>query len=188
MVRVLEYDVSEEVYTDAHLLDARRLLDVRLCFGDSLAGKFPSGIRIQIESEAAPNDYFVAGPMPVIGERVKSVLDSFKANVEYFQLDVTLSNGRKAGTPYYYPNILDVIDCLDWDASHYTPEQTYATDVRKLVLRESVMKHHPLFLVARVTTTLICVQEEVATALQEAGCKGIVLESPAEWRNRMYPA
>lgn len=188
MVKILEYDVSEEGYTDAHFLDARRLMDIRLCFGDPLADKFPAGIRVQIESEAEPNDYFVAGPMPVVSERARQVFDSFKANVEYFQLDVTLHNGSKAVTPYYYSNILDVIDCLDWEASEYTPEQNYATDVRKLVLRESVTKHSPLFLAARVITTLICVQEEVASALREAGCKGIIFESSAEWRNRMYPS
>jgi hypothetical protein len=188
MTYILNRDVSDDGYTDANLMDAKKLVGIRLCCGDSLVDRFPSGIRVVIDSPNEPNDFFVAGPMPIISEQTKQVLMQFSANVEYLHVDLSMHDGSKPKKSYYYPNILDVIDCLDWKASRYTKESKYATKIRSIVLHENNSNESPIFLIERTIPYLICVQKEVGNALVEAGCKGIVFVSDSDWKNPAYPA
>jgi hypothetical protein len=188
MFKILRYDVSDEGYTDANLLDAKKLIGIRLCIGDSLITQFPDGIRINIESPNEPNDYFVAGHMPVISTRAKEIFVQNSANVEYLPIDLTLADGTKPKTPYFYPNILDIVDCLDWKASKYTKEKNYATKIKSIAFREDTSINSPLFLVARAIPYIICVTTDIGLALSKAGCQGINLVSAADWTNIAYPS
>jgi hypothetical protein len=186
MIFIVQHDVSDEGYTDAHLLDAKKLIGIRLCFGDDLNARFPPSVRIAIDSECPPNDFFFAGPMPVISERAKLIFEKFHVNVECFPLNTTLHRGEKSTVQYYYPNFLDVIDCLDREKSSFTPEKNYATKITSVHLIEKYAKTSPAFLVALTIPCIICVQSEVGQALLESGCKGFVLLQEAEWRNTAF--
>ena len=73
MVRILSDDWRGENCTLAHLANASKLSGLRLSAGEPLMSQFPDAVRIVIKTQGEPGDYFVAGPMPVISERIKQV-------------------------------------------------------------------------------------------------------------------
>ena len=187
MIKILQCDVSDKTHTNARLLDAHRLTEMRFNFGDVQSGIFPEGIQIKIKTKREPNDYFHAGPISVVSANVKDVFDSYKVKAEYFLLNITLSNGETSLTKYYYLNILEMVDCLDWSASEYTPVREYATKLKKIVLVDEMCHQAPVFLVSRTTSNVLCCSDSVVTSLRQYGCKGINYVSSDTWRNPAYP-
>ncbi len=187
MVKFMDEDMSPKRYMDADLLDAEQLQGIRLTSGDIMAGRFPAGIRVRIAAKKRPHDFFYAGPMPVISDRLKRIFDSFRANIEYHPLAITLHPTISSESSYYYANIIDVVDCLDWQVSEYNSDRGYACDLMRVAIVDGLVNDCPVFLVARTIPRLIAVQERVATAIQESGCRGVVLQSPSAWTNPAYP-
>src|SRR5262245_17178770 len=72
--------------------------------GQPLAGRFPK-TSIEITSEQIPNDYFDVGGLFVVSGGVKSVMDEFIVNAEFFPLDIIFHGLVYTKTKFFFCNI-----------------------------------------------------------------------------------
>ena len=187
MVRMCCEDLSEDSYTDAAIQDPRRFVGIPLAAGQSLADRFPVGTKLVLRSDGTPSDFFMAGPMLVISERLKAIFGEFGVAAEFFPVELTLPSGRASDSRWFFQNILAVVDCLDWEKSQFTSEKGFATNIQRILLSKEMTGQQPLFRVARTIPSLVCASDELAAAVTAAGCTGLVFKKPEEWRNPMNP-
>jgi hypothetical protein len=77
MTRVWKADTRDErVYTRAALVNVKDLAGLKTLTGERLTGRFP-GAKIRIDSEHRPADYFTAGPLFIVSQSLKSILEKF---------------------------------------------------------------------------------------------------------------
>ncbi len=183
MVQVWMEDWENE--TDVSF-SAEALMGIPLAVGKSVAGRFPESIHLRALSSSVA-DFFYAGPMFVVAKRLMRLLMSFSADVEYFDLALERGGGILPGE-FYCVNILQVIDCLDWEASKYDVERNFASSIREFRLNyDSMPEVAPLFRVARTIPSIVCASGELADAVREAGLSGVKFVSPENWENLTLP-
>ena len=181
MTKVWKADTeNERYYTRTALLNVKEFLHVRTMSGAPLAGRFP-GARIRITSDDPPADYFTAGTLFIVSERLKAVLEDCGARVELFPVEVTFQDAP-TDSRYYFVNILDEADCLDRAASKYSEQAGYVGDIKKLVLNESQTGNKPLFRLAQAYQFVVLVSEPLAAAIEAAHVTGVRLIEPSAWR------
>src|SRR5262249_36322271 len=90
-------------------------------------------------------DSFYAGPVRIVSDMMKGVLQRFDVHAEFLEL-VALHRGQ----PYrrkklFLLNILDAVECFDFQSSQYMMTEHGASGVEKLVLDEVKATGHHLF-------------------------------------------
>jgi hypothetical protein len=167
--------------------DLDKFHNIPFMFGDRLMDRFPADATVLIRSNRPPTDYFKAGPFPVLSSRVRAVLDKFAVHAEFLRVSVALRNGDPSPGEWFCFNVLEVVDCLDRAKSQFTQEQNYAIDIGRVAINEEACRAAPLVLAAKTIPELVVVRDDVAEAIQAAGCSGVVLKDPREWTNPVYP-
>jgi len=182
MIKVWKADTeTEHVYTNAALLNPRDFLDVKTMTGEPLLGRFPTP-RIRVDSEYLPADYFQAGPLFMVSEKLKSVLQEFSLRVELHPVDVDFRGAAPVDPRYYFLNILDEAACLDRTASKYSEMKGYVGDIKKLVIDETKTVGMNLFRLAKAYQFIVLVGEPLAHAIQSSGVRGVRLIEPSAFR------
>jgi hypothetical protein len=185
MVKIIRADYDEVNYTDAKIEHVEDFIGIPLVSGGSLRGRFPERTRVLVQSKRPPTDFFEAGPMPIVSQRVQDLFRRFEVNAEYYRVQVI--QRKKTLPPHYYYNLLAEADCFDWDVSEYEREDVYATNIDRLLLKTSAIPDEPLFLVARTIPEVVCASDLLADALQQAGCTGLRILEVSDWWNPRFP-
>lgn len=182
MTKVWKADTENEArYTRASLLNVRDFRGVKTMTGEPLSDRFP-GAQIAIDSEQPPADYFTAGPLFIVSDRLLSVLQQFPVRTELHPVKVIARRAVQRSLRYFFVNILDEVDCLDRAASEYIEKGGFAGDISKLVLDESKMAAVHLFRLARASQFVVLVSDSLATAVDCAGVVGVRFVEPSGWR------
>ena len=153
-----------------------KLRGLKTMGGVSLAGEFPElTLAVQDGYDAPPGlvDYFKVGLLHVVSERLKAVLSSHNAELEYFPA-VVMYNGSATEVKYFVANPLKRIKAIDLGKSDIE------LDGEKLVLNESCFSGIKLAVIDEVQR--IGLQQEIALAVESAGCTGCSFVSPATVR------
>ncbi|KMW47103.1 hypothetical protein PQH03_15245 [Ralstonia insidiosa] len=161
-----------------------KLRGLKTMGGVSLAGEFPElTLAVQDGYDAPPGlvDYFKVGLLHVVSERLKAVLSSHNAELEYFPA-VVMYNGSATEVKYFVANPLKRIKAIDLGKSdiELDGELGDALWVKKLVLNESCFSGIKLAVIDEVQR--IGLQQEIALAVESAGCTGCSFVSPATVR------
>ncbi len=151
----------------------------------SMAGQFPR-TSVEILSDHPPTDYFETGGMFVVSEKLKSVLDEFKVNCEYFHLQVVYHESEFTHKNFYFCNILDCIECFDLVRGEYTfwekPGFRDRVDkIKKLAIDEEKVADHDLFRIAKGGEYFVCASDRLASRITDLHLTGMVFRGVADW-------
>jgi hypothetical protein len=154
----------------------------------------PSALEITTGGE--PTDFFYAGPMFIVSGEMCQLLEKFEVNAEFFPL-TTLQKGRPYDRKeFYFANILDAVECFDFEKSEYTMTEYGADQIENLVLDDKKAAGYHLFRVGQIPAKrrnpkavrdiIRCASDELATAIMRANLTGVAFVTPEHWRD--YPA
>ncbi len=187
MVRIWCEDSSDELSTDAGIQNTRQFLGLPFALGIPMIGRFPEATKLVLRSAGAPRDFFMAGPMPVVSERLRTILEGFRVAAEFFPVDVISKDGSSLGSRWCCLNVLSVVDCLDWEKSVYKLEKNFATGLERVALVDDAIGSQALCRIARAIPSLICASDCLSDAVVASGCTGVVFKKPEDWRNPRNP-
>lgn len=144
-------------------------------------GTFPD-ITLEISVPHPPRDYFHAGSMFIVSNRLKSVLEEFEVRAEFFPVRILYEEQEYQKQAYYYCNILDCVDCFDRTRGEYTFWPSgHVKGINKLAIDEDTAAGHDLFRIANGGEYIVCTSDRVAAAIIEQKCRGVVLKKPEDW-------
>jgi Immunity protein family (Imm11) len=166
-----------EIYTDAKASDLRTIMNIPVALGKELRELFPC--ELKVESKTAPIDFFKAGELFMVSEKVKQLIQAQQARVELFPVPVLHKKQVVGG--FFFVNILDLIDCIDQKHTVRVGTGYFPNDIKRLVLHTDRVEGVSLFRIAG--TILIGASDSLATAVEKAGCAGVKFASPRDWRN-----
>jgi hypothetical protein len=149
--------------------------------GASFKGIFPDDLILVCPQQ--PPDYFPHAAMHVVSARIKEILERERASVEFFRLSIQYRN-KILGNHFIW-NLLNSIDCLDAEKTTYTDDALISHSIKRLALRNDAIRDNKIFHIRG--TTLIGVDDHLATQIEDAGCTGVRFPTPEQWRNPCIP-
>jgi len=158
---------------------------------DSYEWQYNKGIPIEMTDEVVQFSYkyktafktdYLAGihSFPVVSQRFKEVLISLKTDpLEFRPVDLVCSRpGGDIDHSYFFLNILDNLECFDWEQSLYErlPVSKAPTDVTKLVVHSEKLKDRNIVRIAEIPS-LILVGEKLRQLVESEKITGISFQS-----------
>jgi len=185
MIKVWIPDItSEETYPEAHYEDTD--FQKELMSRQPVRGKFPD-VKIFIESEFPPPDYFECGPKSFVSEKLADILRCHeKVKVEFHAVEVFFRGGLYTKQQFFYFNVVDEADGFDFKKSQYELLKGYAYRLEELVLKP-VDEHeheHILFYLENLISSILCIVDALAEEIQASGCTGMKFIDPQDWGRR----
>lgn len=168
-------------YTRAAILNAKALAGVKLTAGFSLVGHLPE-ISLDIISDYPPADYFNAGPLFVVSERLRGLLESANAAIEYHPVVLFKDGHEIHGGGYCFANLLKKIDCFNFEKSIYTMDGEFIDKIQRLEIDESKADGNPLFRLARSFDVITLASQDLRDTVLGAGITGVKFFDPADWK------
>ncbi|WP_156648814.1 imm11 family protein [Massilia sp. Leaf139] len=149
-----------------------------------MAGRFPHLTLVLTDAADGPAglvDYFTVGLLNVVSSKLPAVLEEVGAEIEYFPVTV-LYHGDATASEYFVANPLRRLDAIDHQQSvvELDEEMGDALAVTKLVLDEARLKDVRMAVIAEIQR--IGVQDDVAAAIEAAGCIGCAFVDPISIR------
>ena len=168
--------LRDDHIADAEYADSSEPSDWDLYAGRRMKRKPPE---ITIRCESPLTDYLQVGDLHIVSPKLRELMEEARANVQYLDLPVVHKGRTHKG--YAYLNFLDVIDCLDRRRSVIVPGVFPDGDIKRLVLKHHTIGKSPLFVIENAL--LVGVSDDLAAAIEESNCTGLLLEAPDDWRN-----
>jgi len=113
---------------------------------------------------------YVYNPIPMVSERLKSVLDACGvSNIDYYPVEIINAEKFDKIPKYYAINVVGLIAAADRDKSEYTEAfgQMGATLFDRFVLNEDAVRNIDLFRLAEQFSTIV-VSERIKQACEKA--------------------
>ncbi|RFA24173.1 hypothetical protein CAI21_22565 [Alkalilimnicola ehrlichii] len=146
-------------------------------FGDA----FPR-LRLQIDQSGEPADFFESGPLLIASEKTRAALDALGCAVEYHVVELILRDGAVEESSYYVANILENIDCLDYERAVYEMDDEYIDQIDVLVIDEARAGDVPLFRLKNSYDNILLASDSLAEKCRELGVAGVEFVSPQDWK------
>jgi hypothetical protein len=146
--------------------------------GVSLVNTF-NEIEVIIKNiKGPPNDFLLyASYFPVVSERLKDYLLNLEFDKSYLEF-IPVSFRKKIKTPYYFMNILQKIDAIDYKKSEYTVWPDYMgsnagkiNKILKLILNDKVIAGRNIFRIIQGGPYII-VSKKFALDIEKQGFTG----------------
>ncbi len=174
-------------FTEAQIMNLEEFIerDIKLMSCEPLAGRFPS-TTIQIQSDHPPDDYFNTGGMFVVSEQLKSLLERFNVNAEFFHLSVNYEGAAYLTTKFYFANLLDERECFDFELGectfHDKPGFTSRIDIiRKLAIYDERVRDLHLLRMANCSDDIVIASDALAESVVGIDATGVRLIAPEVW-------
>jgi hypothetical protein len=180
-------DYRDRVWTDAAMQDFGRLRGVKLMRGGRYSESFPADIVVDIRFPRRPADFFEAGVYWILSPTLKTILDSFAVDAEYFPVNLARRGKALTDGPWYCFNPTLVVDWFDRVHSQFTLNQGFATEIERVAVDLEKFGDAPLSVASKTIPILVGVRDDLADAIISSGCTGAVFRSPEEWRNPINP-
>lgn len=171
---------NERAYTRAQIVNVKALSGVKLVSGKSLIGQLP-GIELEIISDYEPADYFSAGPLFIVSDRLRTVFEAVNAAVEYHPVTLLNQPGLRNGPEYFFANLLEKVDCFDFEKSVYSLDGPFIDKIEKLAIDESKAVGKELFRLANSYDDITLVSQDLADSVTSAGLTGAKFVAPGDW-------
>jgi hypothetical protein len=137
-------------------------------------------VTVQTNLDIGLPDYWICGPLIMVSSKLKSIIESHKAEVEFLPAQIHC-RGRTVGGNHCV-HFLKVIDCIDAARTVASLRDGWFEDIEKLALDESRAGDSPLFVVDRTFRRIVCVGSRLASHLREAKLTGMQFLSAGEWK------
>lgn len=172
---------NERAYTRAQIVNLKALSGVRFFASESLIGQLPE-IKLEITTEYPPADYFKAGPLFILSGHLRTLFESVNALVEYHPVTLLRSHRVLQEREYFLANLLEKVDCFDYEKSVYTLAGDYIDKIEKLSIDESKAEGAPLFRLANSFDVITLASGELVDAVTAAGLTGVKFVEPRDWK------
>jgi hypothetical protein len=172
---------NEKVYTRAVIENPKSLAGKKLTSGLPLAGQLPE-LRMELTKKYPPADYFHAGPIFIVSERMRVLLESKQANIEFHSITLLRAGQEINAGRYFFANLLEKVDCIDRDKSEYKLDADFIDKIEKLVIDDTKANSKPLIRLAKTYDVITLASQELADAVVASGMTGIKFISPQDWR------
>lgn len=187
MVKLWELNAARKFCTVIDDVDFDILDGVPFLRGTPLLGQFPV-VDITVKKKTPINDFIQAGSLFIVSHELKSFLEERHVHAEFLRVKVMAegSNDPLPNKSFYFMNMLDIVDCLDYENSEYRIEKLRATElvkVSELVIDEKKAKGYPLFRL-KVGHLIYCASDSLAQEVEEAGFTGMEFVPPSMWKRR----
>jgi hypothetical protein len=115
----------------------------------------------------------ISGVVTVYSDALKTVLDDLGIdNIDYYQAELEHPETGVVETGYWLINVLGLVECVDTAKSTIIPRETGGPgDLMEFYVDPEMTKGFQLFRLYEAPP-LVIVDEEVATAIREAGLRG----------------
>jgi hypothetical protein len=130
---------------------------------------FPKEVRL--------SDNLYGATMPVISLRIKQILESFGKNrVEYLPVELFNHKGRKEPNEYFVLHPLDVLDCINLEASgvewnNITPDRI--SRCKGLVLNHGAIPGDYTIFRPKFWGKIILIRQDLVDILQKEDLRGL---------------
>ena len=172
---------NEPVYTRASIENAKDLKGIRITACEPLAGVLPE-LRVAVTSDYPPADYFNAGPLMLVSERLKSVLLEHGARAEFLAVVLTRNGKPLDFGSYYVFNLLGKVDCLDYERAVYQMDGEFVDKIERLAIDEGKAQGHAVCRLDRCFDVITAADQKLAQAIQGQGLTGMKFIDAAEWQ------
>ncbi len=143
--------------------------ELKTIMGASLMGKFPATTFVIEERQEVP-DFFKSAGAPITSPKGKALLEKNSVNAEFLPITLEFENA-KATSDYFLVNVLDIVDCVDWQKSTIVMDSRYPI-VRKIDSLALVAAEAPLFR-PKGLEFLLCCSESLVRALAAERVSGL---------------
>ena len=182
----LNYGWAEGGIVDNEQGSAFESVSLNTPTGQRVQGEF-SNLKMEISTEP-PNvhvDYFTCGTLLMVSDALKMVLEEFRVNAQYISFGI-LVDGKPSDRAFFCCNILDTVECLDFDRGEYTFWQKAGfsdrvDSIKKLAIDENKVVGYHLFRIAKGAEYIICLSDSLAKRIENGGFLGIMFIPPEEW-------
>lgn len=90
-------------------------------------------------------------------------------------------NGLELQGRFFFANLLDKVDCFDFDSSVYTMDGEFIDKIESLVIDESKACNSPLIRLAKSCDVITLTRSDVAEAITDAGVSGVKFVEQRDW-------
>jgi hypothetical protein len=142
-------------------------------------------VQIEIGKHRPVEDFYSCGLLDIVSERLADLLLEQKAKIQLYPVTVTHAGGKEIEENFYYPHLLNEVDCVDWEQSDIITTPT-GTNRGKLVLDESKAEGEKLFYIKGLNHTR-AISEDLKKLLVAGKFKGLILTRPAEYLKPQLP-
>lgn len=127
----------------------------------------------------------------IVSRRLRQIIESFDVPGEFFRCELRSDHQPASAVEYFFFNILDSVECFDFEASEYRMATHGVDGISRLVLNDEQPVGHHLFRVGQIPSpqhnpravqaVLICASEQLARAVIAAGCTGVHFVLPKDY-------
>ena len=147
--------------------------------GISIKNTNTSGELFYQNNKSLKTDY-VAGiqSFPVVSKKFKELLENLNDPLEFHHVKLVQVISELVDNDYYFLNILENIECFDWDNSEYEklPVSQAPTDVEKLVLETHKIGKRNIIRIAELQS-LILVSDNLRNLIESCELTGIEFQN-----------
>jgi hypothetical protein len=169
---------NESSYAKVHISNVGELSGVKPTLGKPL-GKLPP-ILLEAVSGDPLSDFIYVGPFFIVSERLRRLLDDLNVAAEYHEVEFVKCKMKKVC--YYFANLLEKANCLDFDKSIYTMRGQFVDEIEKLAIDETKVVGKNLVRLDKSLPVVILASRELKDKVENSGISGVFFQKPSEWK------
>ncbi|WP_158136326.1 hypothetical protein [Photobacterium damselae] len=123
---------SDANFTIAELANGAKLAGVKVLSHKFLGAEWPQDIVINIIDGKPPCDTFKCGPLLIVNEKIRQILEHFSSDIEYLSVYINKNDHYYDG--YYFVNVVASEDILERENSVYDEFDNEIEDISLLRL------------------------------------------------------
>lgn len=187
MTKVWCRSAVEEEFTEAQIVSDEWFdSDISVFDCTPVSGDFP-GVTLELRWSHPPADFFEPGTMFIVSDRLRIALEEFPIRAEFFPVRIVRNGVDVEGGGFHFCNILDCVDCLDYETGDYifeiTPGFTHLVrEINRLAVDDDKTIGHDLFRIANGGEGFVCTSDRVASRVSEGRFTGVRMIRPEDWR------
>jgi hypothetical protein len=147
--------------------------------GERITIPLPNVLTFHAENMLPPPDFpFTLNAIKLVSKKIKNILDAHgEKNIDYYESQIIRPDGSVI-KDYYTINILNVVDCLDLQASKYIVEEYGPNKIMSFksisLFNDKVPSEVKVFRIPQAKS-LIFVRESIKDGFEEQGVTGVNL-------------
>jgi hypothetical protein len=186
-----------EEYTESFVENGSHLVDdlgMKSLLCVPTPPELPAPILVFTQGKSLP-DFAMSSSFFIVSERLKLLIEQFEVHGEFIRCKVRHEQQIPVTKSYFFFNILDAVECFDFERSAYQMSPHGVDGIDKLVLVDDAANGKHLFRIGQMPSTrlndramripLVCASDELATAVISAGCTGVRFVLPEHFND--YP-
>lgn len=157
--------------------------------GIARAEEWPSDVVCKMNPEFPKDiqlaDNLYGAGLIIISKRINELLIKENVNnVEFLPISILNHKGRVTSKDYFILNPIDVVDCIDLDASNIEwneIKKDLIDSCERLVLKEDSIPFECKVFRPKFLTLIILIRSELAVKLSEEGFTGLYFKDPLKY-------